>query len=72
MAKTSPQQLEEDHLTKKLRVRLSAAGDAEADPVLRSLRKRLKRVQRKRRLWEARQRQGTGKKAGDQAEGGGT
>ncbi len=72
MGETSSQQLEEDNLTKKVRARLSAAGGAEADPALRSLRKRLKRVQRKRRLLEARQRQGAGKKAGGQAEGGGT
>lgn len=72
MAEISLQQREEDNLTKKVRVGLSAAGDAEADPALRSLRKRLKRVQRKRRLLEARRRQGAGKKAGGQAEGGGT
>ncbi len=72
MAEPSLQQVEEDNLTKKVTARLSAAGDAEGDPALRSLRKRLKRVQRKRRLLEARQRQGAGKKAGGQAEGGGT
>ncbi len=72
MAEISLQQREEDTLTKKVRVGLSAAEDVKADPALRSLRKRLKRVQRKRRLLEARRRQGAGKKAGGQAEGGGT
>ncbi len=72
MAEPSLQQVEEDNLTKKVTARLSAAGDAEGDPALRSLRKRLKRVQRMRRLLEARRRQGGGKKACGEAVVGGT
>ena len=63
--------LEDDllSLASKVREGLAASTNAEGDPGLRKLRKRLKRAQRKRGGLEARKRRGLGKQAGAQAGG---
>ena len=62
MAKTARQD-DETRLTARLRERTATKDAPETDPALRSLRKRLKRIQRKRRRLELRKRHAMGKKA---------
>ena len=62
MAKTARQD-DETRLTARVRERTATKETPEKDPALRSLRKRLKRVQRKRRRLEVRKRHAMGKKA---------
>ena len=49
MAKISPMEQDETRLKTKVRAQVAGHENAEGDPALRALRKRLKRVQRKRR-----------------------
>ena len=62
MAKTARQD-DETRLTARLRERTATKDAPETDPALRSLRKRLKRIQRKRRRLELRKRHAMGKQA---------
>lgn len=62
MAKTARQD-DETRLTARVQERNAAKDTPETDPALRSLRKRLKRLQRKRRRLELRKRHAMGKKA---------
>ena len=62
MAKIAPPD-DEARLTAQVRKRTAAKDTPEKDPALRSLRKRLKRLQRTRRRLEARKRHAMGKKA---------
>ncbi len=62
MAKITRQD-DEARLTARVRERTGAKDTPEKDPALRSLRKRLKRLQRERRRLEARKRHAMGKKA---------
>ena len=62
MAKTARQD-DETRLTDRVRERTATKDTPETDSALRSLRKRLKRIQRKRRRLELRKRHAMGKKA---------
>jgi len=64
MAKQTILEADEAKLKKKVGEKLAATDNPEADAALRSLHKRLKRAQRKRRRLAARKRQAMGKKAG--------
>ena len=64
MAKQAIREADEAILRKKVGEKLAATDNPEADATLRSLHKRLKRAQRKRRRLAARKRQAMGKKAG--------
>ena len=64
MAKQTILEPDEAKLKKKVREKLAAADNPEADAALRSLHKRLKRAQRKRRRLAARKRYAMGKQAG--------
>ena len=61
MAKTARQD-DETRLTARVRERTATKDTPEKDPAVRSLRKRLKRIQRKRRRLELRKRHAMGKK----------
>jgi hypothetical protein len=65
MATQDTVRAEEANLEKKVREKLGESEMPEADGALRSLRKRLKRMQRKRRHHMAKQRHAMGKKAGE-------
>lgn len=64
MAKSTPLEADEQRLQQKVRGRRAGSRNPEGDAALRTLRKRLKRVQRKRRRLETRKRHAMGKKAG--------
>lgn len=64
MGKPTILEADETNLKKKVGQKLAATDNPEADAALRSLRKRLKRVQRKRRRLADRKRHAMGKKAG--------
>ena len=70
MAKKRVPDVDERTLQKKVGERLPATENPEGDPALRSLRKRLKRAQRKRRRLAARRQRASGQKAGPEAEKG--
>ncbi len=61
MGKKRTAEVDERQLKKKVGEKLAAVENPEGDPTLRSLRKRLKRVQRKRRLLDSRRRLALGK-----------
>lgn len=63
MAKQTILESDEANLEKKVREKLAATDNPEADAALRLLRKRLKRAQRKRRRLTDRKRHAMGKKA---------
>jgi hypothetical protein len=63
MAKKTPLEKDESALKQKLRERRPAAGHTDGREGLRALRKRLKRVQRKRRRLALRKRHAQGKAA---------
>lgn len=67
MAKKTPLEADEQRLQQKVSGRRAEGRDPEGIATLRTLRKRLKRVQRKRRRLEARKRHAMGKKAGADA-----
>jgi len=62
MSKKTPAEADEARLKTKVRSKLAATENPEGDAALRSLHKRLKRIQRKRRRLEARKRHAMGKK----------
>lgn len=62
MSKKTPAGADEARLKTKVRATLAATENPEGDAALRSLHKRLKRIQRKRRRLEARKRHAMGKK----------
>ncbi|MGH7206046.1 MAG: hypothetical protein ACREI2_07545 [Nitrospiraceae bacterium] len=64
MAKQTILEADEAKLKKKVGEKLAAPDNPEADAALRSLHKRLKRAQRKRRRLAARKRHAMGKQAG--------
>ncbi|MBI4400643.1 MAG: hypothetical protein HY581_03295 [Nitrospirae bacterium] len=64
MAKKTSAESDEARLKKKVRERIVGSQNPEGDAALRSLHKRLKRAQRKRRRLEIRKRHAMGKKAG--------
>ncbi len=64
MAKQTILEADEAKLRKKVGEKLAATDNPEGDAALRSLHKRLKRAQRKRRRLAARKRHAMGKKAG--------
>lgn len=64
MAKQAMLEPDEAKLKKKVRGKLAATDNPEADAALRSLRKRLKRAQRKRRRLAIRKKHAMGKQAG--------
>ena len=66
MAKTARQD-DETRLTARVRERTATKDTPEKDPALRSLRKRLKRLQRTRRRLEVRKQHAMGKKAKPEA-----
>lgn len=66
MAKTARQD-DETRLTARVRERTATKETPGTDPALRSLHKRLKRLQRKRRRLEVRKRHAMGKKAKTEA-----
>ncbi|GKS57712.1 hypothetical protein YTPLAS18_12390 [Nitrospira sp.] len=68
MAKLSPMEQDEARLKKKVRAQLAGHENAEGDPALRALRKRLRRAQRKRRIQASRALKGKG--AGAEKTGG--
>ncbi|WP_447979867.1 hypothetical protein [Candidatus Nitrospira bockiana] len=61
MAKKRPIEVDEERLERKVRERRRAAENAEGDPSIRALHKRLKRVQRKRRRLATRKQHAMGK-----------
>ncbi len=63
MAKKPTGESDEIRLKKKLAARTNDAGGPSGDSALRSLRKRLKRVQRKRRALSLRKKHAAGTKA---------
>ncbi|MDR4475833.1 MAG: hypothetical protein R3B11_07460 [Nitrospira sp.] len=63
MAKKPTGESDEIRLRKKLAARTKEADSPSGDPALRSLRKRLKRVQRKRRALSLRKKHAAGTKA---------
>jgi len=63
MAKKPTGESDEIRLKKKLAARTNDAGGSSNDSALRSLRKRLKRVQRKRRALSLRKKHAAGTKA---------
>ena len=64
MAKQTMLEADEAKLKKKVGEKLAATDNPEADAALRSLHKRLKRAQRKRRRLAARKRHAMGKQTG--------
>ncbi|MGH7233395.1 MAG: hypothetical protein ACREJU_18845 [Nitrospiraceae bacterium] len=64
MAKNTPMETDLARLKKKVNARTADTENPEGDPKLRSLHKRLKRAQRKRRSDAQRMRHAMGKKAG--------
>ena len=63
MSKKTPLETDESRLKQKVRDRLAKSDNPEGDAALRSLHKRLKRTQRKRRRLATRLRHALGKKA---------
>jgi hypothetical protein len=66
MAKRTPLETDMARLQKKIAEQRSAPESTEGNPKLRSLHKRLKRVQRKKRRLATRKRHAMGKNAGTQ------
>ncbi len=69
MAKKTPLETDMARLQKKVAEQRTAAESTEGNPKLRSLHKRLKRAQRKKRRLATRKRHAMGKKAGTQKAG---
>lgn len=67
MAKKSTDESDETRLKKKIAATMKGKQNVTADPATRSLRKRLKRVQRKRRALSLRKKHAAGKEAGTKA-----
>jgi ABC-type phosphate transport system auxiliary subunit len=67
MAKKSTGESDETRLKKKISATKTDAKNLSGDPATRSLRKRLKRVQRKRRALSLRKKHAAGKEAGAKA-----
>ncbi len=63
MAKQAATGMDEARLKKKLGEKLSGHDSSKGDPGIRKLRKRLKRIQRKRRAHALRKKRAAGKKA---------
>jgi hypothetical protein len=63
MAKKTTGETDEVRLKKKIAVKMSGHANPEEDSAMRSLRKRLKREQRRRRALALRKKHATGKKA---------
>jgi hypothetical protein len=64
MAKKTPLETDLARLKEKVKTKVAGTENPEGDPVLRSLHKRLKRTQRKRRSLAMRKQRAMGKKAG--------
>lgn len=67
MANKSTAESDESRLKKKIAATLKEKKNLSEDPATRSLRKRLKRVQRKRRALSLRKKHAAGKEAGTKA-----
>jgi hypothetical protein len=67
MAKTQAGESDEARLKKKIATRLANHSNPEGDAAMRSLRKRLKREQRKRRALALRRKHAAGSKPAEQA-----
>jgi len=67
MAKKKAQESDEARLKKKISAKLTGHGNPEGDAALRSLRKRLKREQRKRRALALRKKHAAGSKPAEAA-----
>jgi uncharacterized protein YwgA len=67
MAKKSADESDETRLKKKIAATMKDKQNVTADPATRSLRKRLKRVQRKRRALSLRKKHAAGNEAGAKA-----
>ena len=63
MVKQSTSESDETRLKKKIAATMNEEQESAGGPALRSLRKRLKRVQRKRRAVSSRKKQASGKPA---------
>jgi hypothetical protein len=68
MAKKTPLEEDELRLKKKVSARLQGHGNPEGDAALRTLRKRLKRIQRRRRAAAVRRKHAAGKTREGKAE----
>lgn len=69
MAKKPPVEEDESRLKKKVSERLQGHSNPEGDAALRALRKRLKRIQRRRRAAAVRRKHAAGKTPEGKAEG---